>query len=364
MAAWSRARGSTALGTALRLRILFHNSGQNTVVFRTRTWHQSGHHQARDGKGVDITIRSTQWTTTGRLVPFRLQPGEFVEVTGAGIGLGANRNDDDWQETRVGSWIEAKEGDDVTFAPDSVSLSDGNEPPPRDGEPGWWLDFVSAQLALDLPLPADPEERTLLLYRAGLELFGMVLTAEEHAAFVPDRQPNALDLLAKRLATSVRCSPFTGTLKSGPTEFRVLPVDPDAANKARIAQIPGRFTLGENTRLVVSRRIEGERIVNEASIEFFSADPAKPPPGKPHEIKLPDGYNTWAAAWVRGRAVLWLLQEKNLRSFDFSNPAQVKETTFGEGADLGGVPTAIRDALNGALDARAAPATPAPAAPR
>ena len=302
--------------------------------------------------------------TTGRLVPFRLQPGEFVEVTGAGIGVGAKGNDDDWQDTLVGSWIEAKEGDEVTFAPDSVPLRDGNELPPPDGEPGWWLDFVSAHLALDLPLPEDPDERTLLLYRAGLELFGMLLTPEEHDAFVPDRQPNALDSLAKRLANRAGCSPFTGTLKSGPTKFRVLPKDPDAAKKPRIARNPGRYTLSENIRLVVSRRIELERIVNEASIEFFSADPAKPPPGNPHEIKLPDGYNTWAAAWVRGGAVLWLLQERNFRSFDFSNPARVKETTLGQGAELARIPTAILDALNSAVVVRAAPATPAPAAPQ
>ena len=57
-----------------------------------------------------------------RLVPFRLAPGEFVEVNAAGIGVGANKNDEDWQGTRVGSWVEAKEGDDVTFTPDSVPL--------------------------------------------------------------------------------------------------------------------------------------------------------------------------------------------------------------------------------------------------
>ena len=78
------------------------------------------------------------WTTLARLVPFRLEPGEFVEVIAAGIGVGANKNDEDWQGTRVGAWVEAKEGDEVTFMPDSVPASDWNEPPPRDGQPGWW----------------------------------------------------------------------------------------------------------------------------------------------------------------------------------------------------------------------------------
>ena len=84
-----------------------------------------------------------EWTTIAPLVPFRLAPGEFVEVTAAGIGVGANKDDEDWQGTRVGSWVEAKEGDEVTFTPDSVPASDWNEPPPLDGEPGWWLDFIS-----------------------------------------------------------------------------------------------------------------------------------------------------------------------------------------------------------------------------
>ena len=45
---------------------------------------------------------------------------------------------------------------------------------------------------------------------------------------------------------------FLGELTSGPTKFRVLPADPDAAKKPRTADDPGRYTIGENIRLVVS----------------------------------------------------------------------------------------------------------------
>jgi len=285
------------------------------------------------------------WTTIGQLVPFRLAPGEFVEVNATGIGVGANRNSEDWQNTRVGSWVEAQEGDEVTVTTKPVPLCDWKENPPADGEPRWWLDFIASRLARELPLPAAAAERTRLLYRVALDLFGTPLGAEENAAFVADREPNALDSLAKRLAHRAGLTPYSGSLTSGPTKFRVLPADPDAAKRPRTASNPGRYTLGENVRLVVIRRPVGERIVNEASIQFFSPDPAKPAPGEPHELKLPDGYDTWAAAWVRGGTVLWLQEKSGVRRYDFANPAKVKE----EAEEPDKVPAEIREALRGAL---------------
>jgi len=99
------------LVTPLKSRILFHNSGQKAVVFRTREWHQSGGHKARDAKGAEIPVESVDWTRIAWLVPFRLEPGEFVEAEAAGIGVGANKDDGDWQGTRVGAWIGAKAGE-------------------------------------------------------------------------------------------------------------------------------------------------------------------------------------------------------------------------------------------------------------
>src|SRR5215472_12147953 len=116
------------LGTSLRSRILIHNSGKIDIVFRTRDWHQSAGHKARDAKGTEIAIESTEWTTLSRLTTFRLAPGEFIELTAAGIGVGKkNQNDEDWQDIRVGSWLDVKAGDDVTFTPDAVPLGDGDE---------------------------------------------------------------------------------------------------------------------------------------------------------------------------------------------------------------------------------------------
>ena len=101
--------------------------------------------------------------------------------------------------------------------------------------------------------------------------------------------------------------------------------------------------------LAVTRRPVSERIVNEASIQFASPDPAKPVPGERHKIELPNGYGTWAAAWVRGGTVLWVQQKGKLRSIDFTNPAEVKETTLEEPASPEKVPNAILDALHAEL---------------
>jgi hypothetical protein len=346
--------GEYRLGTPLKSRILFHNAGRSLVVFRALTWNQSGNHQARDAKGAELKIVSISWTTIPRIVACRLAPGEFLEVTAAGIGVGADKDDEDWIGIRVGSWIEAKPGDEVTFTPAPVSLTGNFTDERAKGEPGWWLDFIKERLSRDLPLPAEAAERGRLLDRAMRDLFGTAPTPEETAAFVADRAPDPIEALAKRLAQRAGTSSFTGTLQSGPTKFRVAPADPDAAKRPRTASNPGRYTLGEHVRLVVIRRGVGERIVNEASIQFFSPDPAKPAPGEPHELKLPDGYGTWATAWVRGRTVLWLQERSGgVRRYDFANPTKVKE----EATEPDKVPADIREALRAALPSPAPPAT-------
>ena len=351
--------GQHRLGMPLKSRILFHNAGKNSVVFRTLTFNQSGEHKAIDAKGANINITSTYWLTLARVVACRLAPGEFTEMTAPGIGVGTHKEDEDWRGTRVGSWIDAKEGDVVTFTPAPVVLNGRHDGGRTDSDQDWWLDFIKDRLSLDAPLPADAGERKHLLDRAVRDLFGSKPTPEETAAFVADRTADAFDLLALRLVQRAGTSSFTGNLQSGPTKFRVLPVDPEAAKRPRSANNPGHYTLGGTIGLVVSRRPDGERIVNEASIEFYSQDQTKPT--KPHAIKLPDGYNTWAAAWVRGGTVLWVQQQGNLRSYDFTNPAEVKETTIQEPANLDRVPKPILEALRGVLDVTRVP-KPAPAA--
>jgi len=61
--------------------------------------------------------------------------------------------------------------------------------------------------------------------------------------------------------------------------------------------------------------------------------------------------------------VLWVTQNGNMRSYDFTNPAQVKETTLKEPAHFEQVPRPILDALGAALAVPDAPKEP-PAAPK
>lgn len=330
------------LNTPLKSRVLFHNSGKNAVVFRALTWNQSGEHKAHDAQGQEINIFSTWWTTIPRTFVCRLAPGEFIEVIGAGIGVGQNKDDEDWRDARsdvrVGSWIEAKVGDDVTFTPAAID-GDGRESarPDDDEAPAtpksWWLKFIKDRLSLDAPLPADANERGLLLERAVRDLFGNAPTNEEFAEFKSDTTPGAFEALAKRLAERTGFETFSGMLTSGPTKFKVLPVDPDAAKKPRTAKGPGQYPLGGNTAFVVTRRPIGERIVNEARLDFAPTDATKPAPRESHPVPLPDGYDTWIAAWMRGGTVLWIAQtdadqQRSIRRYDFTDPAAVRETVI------------------------------------
>ncbi|HSG68953.1 MAG TPA: hypothetical protein VLA12_00985, partial [Planctomycetaceae bacterium] len=226
------------LNTPLKSRILVYNVSKYAVVFRTENFHQVAH-SATDANGEAVKTESTYWTTLGRFLPYRLAPGEYVELYAPGIGVGANREYEDWQNTRVGTWIDAKAGDEITFTTAAIPFYDGVEQPPTDHESGWWLDLIKARLARYEPLPDDAEERKLLLYRVAMELFGTPVSAEITDSFVNDREPTALDSLAKRLHDRTGTTPFTGSLVSGPTTFRVLPVDPEAAKRPRTVHNPG-----------------------------------------------------------------------------------------------------------------------------
>ena len=98
-----------------------------------------------------------------------------------------------------------------------------------------------------------------------------------------------------------------------------------------------------------------------ANILFPAPDPQSDPPAKPYEIKLPDGHLTWSIAWEPGTTILWVLEKGIVRSYDFANPAQVKETTLKEFVKAIEVPKPVLDALRTAFDAPAVP-SPAPAA--
>jgi hypothetical protein len=329
------------LNTPLKGRILIHNAGKQPIVFRAWTWFQASHK-------APFNIVSLEWLTLGRLVPFRLAPGEFAEVRTTGVGVGPKNGADDWQDARVGSWVEVKAGDEVTLTTDPIPLADANER--TDGEPRWWLDHIKARLTRHLPFPDDAEARKLLLYRVAMELFGTPVSDEINAAFVADRGAAALDALAKRLYDRPGQHAWVGSLTSAPSKFRVLPADPDAAKRPRVAKNPGSYRLGDLVRLDVSRHADEFRIMNDASIEFYSADPNKPMPREPYKIELADGYSTWAAAWMKDATTIWIAQKGLVRSIDFAKLEMVRETQYeGDKIASAPIPADIREALRTVL---------------
>ena len=201
-------------------------------------------------------------------------------------------------------------------------------------------------------MPLDTKEREYLLYRVVRDLFGTAPSTTEGNAFAADKSPDALKNLAVLLSKHPYGKPCDGPIRAGATKFRVLPPDPDAAKKPRVAKNPGRYNLGDNVRLVVTRRAAGERIVNDGSVTYY-------PTGKDnisHDLKLPDGYDTWAAGWGPGTTVLWVTQKGLLRKIDFTDPAKVEETRYeGDKAADAPIPPDIREALRTALDVPDAP---------
>jgi beta-lactamase regulating signal transducer with metallopeptidase domain len=355
------------LGTPLGARILVHNAGKKPVVFVMPSWQQSASHAAHDAKGAAIAVSSMHWLTQAQKRTYRLWPGMYCECLTPGIGVGAETTGDNWANVSVGSHIDAKPGDDVRFTPGPIQVNcspsmigttiENGRPTnvaPKDAAELWeWI--VTERVGRELPLPAAAAERDQTIRRVMVDLTGNLPTQEEIAAFVADRTPDAHAALVKRLLNKPGIVPFTGTLQPGDIQFRVLPAEQDAAKTPRIVTGPGYYNLGDHVRLSVERAPYGQRRTNKATIQFFSADRKAAPPGKPYEIPLPDGVGTYCITWVRGVTALWVIQKGMVRAYDFTNPAQVIETTFKEPAGIEKLPKPIADALPPIGDTPVAP---------
>ncbi|MBL8814459.1 MAG: hypothetical protein JNL58_00405 [Planctomyces sp.] len=309
------------LGTKLKSRVVLHNSGDEPVMFVTRSFHQPEHKAITSG-GASVQTLSTYWTTIGRPEPYRLHPGEYCEVNAPGIGVGPQDEElEDWANTRVGSWILASQNDAVVFQPGAIVLTgDHNEKVDAD----WWLKFITERIQRETPLPVESKEREVVLFRVISDLFGNSPTPEEAEAFLADTSPQAVENLARLLSNRTWHKAVTGSIKSGDIKMQVLPKDPDALTRPRIAMNPGRYTFSEAVRFVVSRRPAGGRAINQADIVWY-------PPGKENvitNVTLPDGYDTWAACWSPNTTLLWVTQQGLLRSYDFADPSMVRETRY------------------------------------
>ena len=329
------------LGSVFKSRILMHNAGEKPVFFVMPSWQQSSTHAAHDDKGQPIEVTATDWTTMASMRMYRLAPGAYLETNAPGIGVGSRTSNEDWASLRPGAWIHAKVGDEVRLTPGNVEVRMSpfqvgtrhmNEfQKPKDAA-DLWESIVAERVSRELPIPPGAADREQLLRRVVRDLYGVDPAQSEIDAFVADRSPGSLHpvtgeaILRDRVKHNRKMSSFTGTLLPGEMTFRVLAADPQAGNGTRIATAPGYYILGDNQRLHVEQTRSGERRVNKATIRFFSPNPKTTPAAEPVAIPLPDGVNTFEIYWDRGSGVLWVTQKGLTRKYDFTDPADVKES--------------------------------------
>ena len=345
-AAWLLEPGAEQypLGSVLKARVLFHNVGKEPVVFETETWHQDDGHTARDGQGAEMPVKATWFTGITPTSKFRLAPGEYCEVSGHGLAIGAGEYKDEHSTGAVGAIIEAKEGEPVTLT-HSVDAGTGGWTRPDD----LWVASIARRVGNEAPMPASTADREQLIRRVTLDILGDPPTAEEIAAFAADASADALEKLIKRLqAGGAAALPWKGRLPTGETKFRVVAADPDAAKRPRSASEPGRYVLGDGVHLQVTQVTEGDRLMNSAEILFFGPDPKKESPHKPYQITLPEGARVYGIGWVRGAGELWVIEKDLVRRYDFRDPRAVKEVRFSPGS-IGDVPEPLRGAMQEAF---------------
>ncbi len=318
------------LGTEVRARIVFHNAGSEPVTFITNSFQQP-RHTARLSDGTLLTIDSTHWLTLGRMVAYRLAPGEYCEINTPGLGIGAQVKDrDDWANIRAGSWILCSEGNEVIFTPGPAELSYRRESTTSDD---WWMDFITERLSRELPFPADTREREYLLYRVVRELYGAAPSTTEGDAFSADQSPEALRNLAALLAKHPYGKRSDGLIEAGSTTIRVLPPDTEADQRPRIATGPGWYSLSDSVKLSINRQAAGTYVRHDAGIIYFREGEEN----VHHNVLLPDGHDTWTIATKKGATEFWIAETGVLRRIDFANPLAPAESRY-EGDKLNDAP--------------------------
>ncbi|WP_254513015.1 M56 family metallopeptidase [Anatilimnocola floriformis] len=348
------------LGTVLKTRVLFHNTSKTPVIINIETWRQFDGHDAIDAADKKIKINGTVYSGVTLTALYRLGPGEYCEVPGHGLAVGAGEYVDEFSAGAVGAIIEAKAGDDVRLS-HTVSTNEGGWTKPSDPkDPAErWKKSIAERVGREAPLPASAADREQLIRRATLDAIGEVPADEEIKEFVADKDADALTKLTTRLQNKPRPVPFDGVLKTGETKFQVTPADPDAAKRPRTANAPGRYVLSERAHLLVSQTTTNSQRTNKALIAFLSADPKVASPHEPYEIALPDGLQSWGAAWERDGNELWVVQKGLTRKFNFADPAKVKEERFEDGS-LSAASPAMQEALKKVFAPADAPAPQQP----
>ncbi len=225
------------LGSILTSRVLFHNTGEAPVCFATEDWIQSGTHNAKDANGKDIPIHATSRMGIRTRMIFRLAPGEYAEVVGHGIGIGSHETAKETDIRKVGAWIEAKEGDVVTFTPGKLLVSfqtwQNNEG--RKDSETVWNEIVSARLAQEGPNPATEKDRAALLARVSADLGITLPYISGKHTYATDPLPDSFERLTKRFLYEAKLMRFEGDLLSGATVFSATTT---AATKPHLPELP------------------------------------------------------------------------------------------------------------------------------
>ena len=309
------------IGSVMKSRVLFHNAGKATVVFQTDFLHGRDPHSARDAEGKAIRISRTTHlgTRLRKLVTYRLKPGEYCEVRGYGIAVGAGGYEGEFSSMSIDSVIEAEVGDRVKFS--SVVGAGGNVL--GEGSVEFWNEIVASMVERETAMLEPEEDREQLVRRVSEELFGSDPTGEEIKAFANDKSAESMARLTKRLQRREGVEVFAGNLPTGDFTFRVAEPDPEAAHRVRTATKMGRYTLGAEWRLDVRHHIENGERKRFAKVVRLEKEAER----VLGEIELP-GYAAYAFAWKREAGEFFLLTAEEARRF------VVKDGVGLEGADL------------------------------
>jgi beta-lactamase regulating signal transducer with metallopeptidase domain len=202
-----------AIGTVLKARVLFHNSGKQPVVFSTDRWHQWDQHKAHDANGVELRVAHAFVTGLTPSVTFRLAPDEYCEVVAAQFGIGAGAS---------GHSVPAKVGDEISLSHVVDAATGWAAHVTSDNWKEIWNDSIARRVGREAPLPASTADREQLIRRVKLDVFGVPATAEEISAFVDDKTPQALSNLIARLQAKPRLQPWSGRIPTGETKLRVV----------------------------------------------------------------------------------------------------------------------------------------------
>jgi hypothetical protein len=330
------------VGDVLKSRVLFVNGGTKTVYLQTDTWRQHDAHEAPDIEGRPIKIEQLRFTGLTPTKTVCLRPGEFSEVAGHGIGIGALAFDEQIGQGQVGAIIHAKPGDTIRFSTSMCFVGEmwGQGKEPSDSAVRF-RNKIADRVALQLPIPpaseSNAEERRHLLVQVTQELFGEPPTVEEMNAFLNDASAHPEESLIDRLATRREPELFEGVLKTGVQTLRVLPPFPNDVTAVRVADRPGRYAVREGVHLQVTQITAERSRTNRATVVIHATADA---PGGEHSISLPDGLDSYAILWRADSEELYVVEPGIARRLRIREGVQFVETV-----DVESLPEAIRNAI-------------------